>query len=209
MIRIQLLGLVFSIALLVFTSCHKDALDYGNAGVLNLSLQQGSNSMNKGAVESFDARVTIYYSTDDTIAYYCHFIDDDGDGLYSNDPLALESIYVRREVGFWIGVRSVIQGDTVVGMSDPSALFFLSEENPVIDVTIVLESGYPRIVVNQSAEFDGERLMLYGTVLEGAESIDQYYFFVKQGQPTDEEKRLWATRNLTDMGDAKSYRYGL
>ncbi|MBR4584511.1 MAG: DUF1566 domain-containing protein [Bacteroidales bacterium] len=197
--RILLFVSLFFLVVVAFLGCHKDPIEFGNVGVLNLSLQRGYKTNNKAALESFDARVTIYYSTEDTIGYNCRFTDIDGDGRYINDPKELDCIYVRRDVGFWVGVWTVIQGDTVMGMSDPTNLLYLSEENPVLDVTIVLEAGYPRIVVNQSAEFDGERLMLYGTVLEGAESIDQYYFFVKQGQPTDEEKRLWATRNLTDM----------
>ena len=197
--KILLSILVSFLAVLAFVGCHKDPLEYGNVGMLNLSLQRGYKTVNKGVVESFDARVTIYYSTDDTISYNCRFIDTDVDGLYTNDPNALDCIYVRREVGFWVGVWAVIQGDTVMGMSDPTNLLYLSEENPVIDVTIVLEAGYPRIVLNANPVFDGETFLLYGEVLEGIEQIEPYGFLMRPGQLTDEEKRFWSKRVLTRL----------
>ena len=83
--RILLLVTIFILAVVAFMGCHKDPLDYGNVGVLNLNLQRGYKTMNKGALESFDARVTIYYSEKDTISYNCRFIDTNGDGLYNND----------------------------------------------------------------------------------------------------------------------------
>lgn len=197
--RILLFVSLFFLAVVAFMGCHKDPLDYGNVGVLNLNLQRGYKTMNKGAVESFDARVTIYYSEKDTISYNCRFVDTDGDGLYNNDPKALDCIYVRREVGFWVGVQAVIQGDTVSGMSDPTALLYLSEENPVIEVTIVLEAGYPRIVLNANPVFDGETFLLYGEVLEGIEQIEPYGFLMRPGQLSDEEKRFWSKRVLTRL----------
>ena len=197
--KIFLLGLVLFLSIVAFVGCHKDPLDYGNVGMLNLNLKRGYKTTSKNALESFDARVTIYYSTEDTVTYNCRFIDLDGEGRYTNDPSVLESIYVRREVGFWVGVRAVIQGDTVMGMSEPTHLLYLSEENPVLDVDIVLVAGYPRIVVSSNAKFDGEFVLLYGEVLEGAEMLEQYLFAVKRGQLSDEEKRLWSKRTLTEM----------
>ena len=92
--RISLFVIVLLFALVAFVGCHKESVDYGNVGVVNLSLQRGYKTANKGAVESFDARVTIYYSTEDTISYNCRFIDTDGDDHYTNDPSAFERIYV-------------------------------------------------------------------------------------------------------------------
>ncbi|MBR4584033.1 MAG: hypothetical protein IKO34_09575, partial [Bacteroidales bacterium] len=205
--RILLFVSIFFLAVVAFMGCHKDPLDYGNVGVLNLNLQRGYKTMNKGAVESFDARVTIFYSEKDTISYNCRFVDTDGDGLYNNDPKALDCIYVRREVGFWVGVQAVIQGDTVSGMSDPIALLYLSEENPVIEVTIVLEAGYPRIVMSTSTEVVGEDILIFGEVLEGGDMVEEYGFAIRRGQLGDEEKRIWSKRFLSesDMQELFSY----
>ena len=197
--RILLLVSLFSLVVVAFLGCHKDPIEFGNVGVLNLSLQRGYKTNNKAALESFDARVTIYYSTEDTISYNCRFTDIDGDGRYINDPKELDCIYVRREVGFWVGVWTVIQGDTVMGMSDPTNLLYLSEENPVLDVTIVLEAGYPRIIVSSTTGFDGENVLLYGNVIEGAEMLEQYAFAVKRGPLSDEEKLFWSKRVLSDV----------
>jgi len=196
--KIFLIGLVLFLSIVAFIGCHKDPLDYGNVGMLNLNLKRGYKTTNKSALESFDARVTIYYGSDDTVAYNCRFIDADGDGRYVNDPSVLESIYVRREVGFWVGVRAVIQGDTVTGMSEPNRLLYLSEDNPVLDVDIVLVAGYPRIVISSNTEVVGEDFLIFGEVLEGMEMLEQYGFAVKRGQPSEEEKRLWAKRLLTE-----------
>ena len=205
--RILLFVSLFFLAVVAFMGCHKDPLDYGNVGVLNLNLQRGYKTMNKGAVESFDARVTIYYSEKDTISYNCRFVDTDGDGLYNNDPKALDCIYVRREVGFWVGVQAVIQGDTVSGMSDPTALLYLSDENSVIDVTIVLEAGYPRIVMSTSTEVVGEDILIFGEVLEGGEQLEDFAFAIRRGPLGDEEKRIWSKRFLSesDMEELFSY----
>ena len=196
--RIPLIVAVLCAIVMTFIGCHKDPIEYGSVGVLNISLQRGCNTSNKSALESFDARVTIYYSTEDTIAYNCRFTDTDGDGRYTNDPSVLESIYVRRGVGFWVGVRAVIQGDTLTGMSDPNDLLYLPDENPLVDVTIVLMAGYPRIVISSNTEVVGEAFLIFGEVLEGMEMIEQYGFAVKRGQPSEEEKRLWAKRILTE-----------
>ena len=196
--RALLLMSIFSIAVFAIVGCHKNSLDYGNVGVLNLGLKRDCQFANKAAIESFDARVTIYYSTEDTVAYNCRFFDADGDGLFSNDLAHSESIYVRREVGFWVGVSAVIQGDTLSGMSDPTRLLYLSEENSVLDVEIVLSSGYPRIIVNSDIEINGESILLYGEVIEGVESLDLYAFALKRGQLSDDEKRFWAKRILTE-----------
>ena len=198
---------LFFLAVVAFMGCHKDPLDYGNVGVLNLNLQRGYKTMNKGAVESFDARVTIFYSEKDTISYNCRFVDVNGDGLYNNDPSALDCIYVRREVGFWVGVQAVIQGDTVSGMSDPIALLYLSDENSVVDVTIVLEAGYPRIVMSTNTEVVGEDILIFGEVLEGGDMVEEYGFAIRRGQLGDEEKRIWSKRFLSerDMQELFSY----
>lgn len=195
--RILLFVSLFFLVVVVFIGCHKDPIDYGNVGVLNLSLQRGYKTNNKSAVESFDARVTIYYSTEDTISYNCLFTDFDGDGRYINDPTELDCIYVRREVGFWVGVQAVIQGDTVSGMSDPTNLLYLPEETSLLDVDIVLVSGYPRIVVSTNTEVDGVSVLLFGEVIEGGEMLEEYAFAVKRGPLTDEEKRLWSKRVLS------------
>ena len=196
--RVPLFVTVLLAVILVFVGCQKEPLDYGNVGVLNLGLKRGYKTAGKSVLESFDARVTIYYGAEDTVAYNCRFVDTDGDGRYTNDPSVLESIYVRREVGFWVGVRAVIQGDTVMGMSEPTHLLYLSEENPVLDVNIVLFAGYPRIVVSSNTGFDGESVLLYGEVIEGAEMLEQYAFAVKRGQLSDEEKLFWSRRVLSD-----------
>ena len=196
--RALLLMSIFSIAVFAIVGCHKNSLDYGNVGVLNLGLKRDCQFASKAAVESFDARVTIYYSTEDTIGYNCRFLDADGDGLFSNDLAHSESIYVRREVGFWVGVSAVIQGDTLSGMSDPTRLLYLSGENSALDVEIVLSSGYPRIIVNSDLEINGGSILLYGEVIEGTESLEQYAFALKRGQLSEEEKRFWAKRILTE-----------
>ena len=190
---------IFFLAFVAFMGCHKDPLDYGNVGVLNLNLQRGYKTINKEALESFDARVTIYYSTDDTVSYNCRFIDTDGDGLYNNDLSELDRIYVRRNVEFRIGVWAVIQGDTVMGMSDESMPLYISDDADVLDITIVLESGYPRIVLNANPVFDGETFLLYGEVLESGEKIEQCGFIMRPGQLSDEEKRIWSKRVLTRL----------
>jgi len=197
--RAFLFAAVLLLAIVAFIGCHKDPIDFGNVGMLNLNLKRGYKTTNKSAIESFDARVTIYYSTEDTVAYNCRFNDLDGDGRYTNDPSELDCIYIHRDVGFWVGVWAVIQGDTVTGMSDPTKLLYLSEENVVIDIDIVLVAGYPRILVSSNTVFDRESVLLYGEVIEGAEMLEQYLFAVKRGQLSDEEKRLWSKRNLTDM----------
>lgn len=189
---------IFSIVVFAIVGCRKDPLDYGNVGVLNLGLKRDCQFANKAAIESFDARVTIYYSTEDTIGYNCRFLDADGDGLFSNDLAHSESIYVRREVGFWVGVSAVIQGDTLSGMSDPTRLLYLSGENSALDVEIVLSSGYPRIIVNSDLEINGGSILLYGEVIEGTENLEMYAFALKRGQLSDDEKRFWAKRILTE-----------
>ena len=207
--KIYLVVIILFTALITFIGCHKDPLDYGNVGMLNLNLKRGYKTTNKSVIESFDARVTIYYGNDDTIAYNCRFTDIDGDGRYTNDPSELDCIYVRRNVGFWVGVQAVIQGDTVSGMSDPTKLLYLSEENVVIDIDIVLVSGYPRIVISTNTEVVGEDFLIFAEVLEGMEMLEQYGFAVKRGQPSEEEKRLWAKRFLTesDFDDLYSLDY--
>lgn len=190
---------VLLFVLLAFVGCHKDPIEFGNVGVLNINLQRGYKTMNKGALESFDARVTIYYSEKDTVSYNCRFTDTDGDGRYTNDPSVLDNIYVRREVGFWVGVQAVIQGDTVTGMTDPTNLLYLSEENPLLDVNIVLVAGYPRIVVSTSTEVVGEDILIFGEVLEDGDMLEQYAFAMKRGPLSDEEKRFWSRRLLSDV----------
>ena len=143
--------------------------------------------------------MTIYYSTEDTIGYNCHFVDFDGDGRFTNDPTVLENIYVRREVGFWVGVTAVIQGDMLTGMSDPVNLLYLSEDYVVLDIDIELSAGYPRIIVSSTPKFDGEGVLLYGEVIEGAEMLEQYAFVVKRGQLSDEENRFWSRRIISDV----------
>ena len=203
--RVPLIVTVLCAIVVAFIGCHKDPIDFGNVGVLNLSLQRNYMTVNKGALESFDARVTIYYSENDTISFNCRFVDTDGDGLYTNEPS--DCIYVRRDVGFWVGVQAVIQGDTVYGMSDPTNLLYLSEENPLLDVTIVLESGYPRIVVSNSTEVVGEDILIYGNVLEGGELLEEYAFAIRRGQLGDEEKRIWAKRYLTESDMQELFLY--
>ena len=197
--KILFLGVILFLAFVAFVGCHKEPIDFGNVGMLNIGLTRGYKTANKTAIELFDARVTVYYSEEDTVAYNCHFADLDGDGRYANDLSEDDRVYVRSDVGFWVGVWAVIQGDTVVAMSDPTNLLYLSEENPVLDVDLVLEAGYPRILVSGNYEFVEGNLLFYGEVLEGSGLIDSYYFFVKRGTPTEEERRMWATRNLTDM----------
>ena len=162
--RVPLIVTVLCTIVVAFLGCHKDPIDFGNVGVLNLSLQRNYKTADKGVLESFDARVTIYYGENDTISYNCRFVDTDGDGLYTNDPKELDCIYVRRDVGFWVGVQAVIQGDMVSGMTDPVNLLYLSEENPVIDVTIVHEAGYPRIVMSTNTEVVGEDILIFVNV---------------------------------------------
>lgn len=197
--RLSLLAAVLFAVIFAFTGCHKDPVDFGNVGVLNINLKRDCKIASKGAVESFDARVTIYYSTEDTIGYNCHFVDSDGDGRFTNDPTVLENIYVRREVGFWVGVTAVIQGDMLTGMSDPANLLYLSEDYVVLDIDIELSAGYPRIIVSSTPEFDGEGVLLYGEVIEGAEMLEQYAFVVKRGQLSDEENRFWSRRIISDV----------
>ena len=186
-------------AIVVFIGCHKDPLEYGNAGVLNINLQRGYKTMNKGALESFDARVTIYYSEKDTSSYNCRFVDTDGDGLYSHDPKELDCIYVRHNTEFQIGVWAIIQGDTLSGMSDESMPLYFSDETEIFDVMIVLKSGYPRIVLNANPAFNGETFLLYCEMLEGGEHIEQCGFLMRPGQLSEEEKLIWSRRTLTRL----------
>lgn len=205
--RVPLIVTVLCTIVVAFLGCHKDPIDFGNVGVLNLSLQRNYKTANKGALESFDARVTIYYGENDTISYNCRFVDTDGDGLYTNDPKELDCIYVRRDVGFWVGVQAVIQGDMVSGMTDPVNLLYLSEENPVIDVTIVLEAGYPRIVMSTNTEVVGEDILIFGNVLEGGDQLEEYAFAIRPGQLGDEEKRIWSKRFLSESDMQELFMY--
>ncbi len=205
--RALLFVTILFFSIVAFIGCQKDPLDYGNVGMLNLNLKRGYKTTNKSAIESFDARVTIYYSTEDTVSYNCRFSDLDGDGSYTNDPSELDRIYVRRDVGFWIGVQSVIQGDMVTGMSDPTNLLYLSDENPVLDVNIVLVAGYPRIVLSTSTQVVGEDVLIFGEVLEGGEQLEDFAFAIRRGPLGDEEKRIWSKRFLSesDMEELFSY----
>ena len=172
--RVFLFAAVLFLAIVAFIGCQKDPIDFGNVGVLNLNLKRGYKTSNKSAIESFDARVTIYYSTEDTVGYNCRFTDPDGDDRFTNDPSELDCVYVRSDVGFWVSVWAVIEGDTVVAMSDPNNLLYLSEETPVLGVDLVLEAGYPRILVSGNYEFVEGDLLFYGEVLEGSGLIDSY-----------------------------------
>ena len=64
--RILLFVSLFFLVVVAFLGCHKDPIEFGNVGVLNLSLQRNYKTANKGVLESFDARVTIYYGENDT-----------------------------------------------------------------------------------------------------------------------------------------------
>ena len=198
---------IFAFAVAAFMGCQKDPLDYGNVGMLNLNLLHSNKSMNKSAIESFDAHVTIYYSEGDTVGYNCRFTDTDGDGLFSNDPSALDCLYARREATFRIGVWAVIQGDTVTGMSDESIPLYISDKAEVLDVTIVLEAGYPRIVMSTHTEVIGEDILIFGEVLERGNMLEEYAFAIRRGQLGNEEKRIWAKRFFTesDMEELFSY----
>ncbi len=205
--KVFLFAAVVLAVISAFIGCRKDPIEFGNVGVLNLGLKRGYNTANKAVIESFDARVTIYYGENDTISYNCRFVDTDGDGLYTNDPKELDCIYVRRDVGFWVGVQAVIQGDMVSGMTDPANLLYLSDENPVIDVTIVLEAGYPRIVMSTNTEVVGEDILIFGNVLEGGDLLEEYAFAIRRGQLGDEEKRIWSKRFLSESDMQELFMY--
>ncbi len=205
--KIFLLVLFCLCEIATFIGCHKEPLDLGKAGILNLSLKQDNRTFQKSAIESFDARVTIYYGADDTVAYNCRFVDPDDDGMFINDPTVLDCIYIRRDIEFTVGVWAVIQGDTVVGMSDGANPLYFTGDTDFLDVLIELMSGYPRIVFSANPEYDGQNLLLYGEVLEGVESIGQLGFMVRQGSLSDEEKRILAKRVLTSVDLEELFMY--
>lgn len=195
--RISLIGVVLFLAFVAFVGCHKEPIDFGNVGMLNIGLTRGYKTANKTAIELFDARVTVYYSEEDTVAYNCHFADLDGDGRYANDLSEDDRVYVRSDVGFWVGVWAVIQGDTVVAMSDPTNLLYLSEDTPVLDVNLVLEAGFPRIVINSNYGIVDEAYRFYGEILEGVDSIEFYWFLMFSGQLNEDAKRILAKRVIS------------
>lgn len=190
--KIFLLVLLCLCVIATFIGCHKDPLDLGKAGMLNLSLKQGNRTSQKSAIESFDARVTIYYGADDTVAYNCRFVDPDDDGLFTNDPTVLDCIYIRRDIEFTVGVWAVIQGDTVVGMSDGTNPLYFTGDTDFLDVLIVLMSGYPRVVLKNIEIDDNDYVNLYGELIEGKGNYINFFGWPSQMELDDAYKCMFA-----------------
>lgn len=164
----------------------------GKAGRLNISLKQGNSTSQKSAIESFDARVTIYYGADDTVAYNCRFVDPDDDGMFINDPTVLDCIYIRRDIEFTVGVWAVIQGDTVVGMSDGTNPLYFTGDTDFLDVLIVLMSGYPRVVLKNIEIDDNDYVNLYGELIEGKGNYINFLGWPSQMELDDAYKCMFA-----------------
>ncbi len=156
---------VLSLALAFISGCHKDPLDMGKVGFLRLEVKKGYKTMNKGAVESFYATVTVSYQNDDEIVYNCLFTDPSNTGVYSNDLNEGDRLYVRKGEEFKLVIEADIDGYHVVG---ESATIIYSDDMDMSTIQIVLRAGQTRIAIYSPKDEDifGNYIVAYGEILE-------------------------------------------
>lgn len=162
--RYLFLVFVAFLAMTFIVGCHKDPLDMGKVGFLRIELKKGYKTMNKGAVESFYATVTVAYS-DEEVVYNCLFTDPSNTGVYSNDLSEGDRLYVRKEEEFKLIIEADIDGYHVVG---ESATIIYSEDMDMSTIEIVLRAGQTRIAVYapKDDEIFGNYIVAYGEILE-------------------------------------------
>ena len=162
--RYLFLVFVAFLAMTFIVGCHKDPLDMGKVGFLRIELKKGYKTMNKGAVESFYATVTVAYS-DEEVVYNCLFTDPSNTGVYSNDLSEGDRLYVRKGEEFKLIIEADIDGYHVVG---ESATIIYSEDMDMSTIEIVLRAGQTRIAVYapKDNEIFGNYIVAYGEILE-------------------------------------------
>lgn len=162
--RYLFLVFVAFLAMTFIVGCHKDPLDMGKVGFLRIELKKGYKTMNKGAVESFYATVTVAYS-DEEVVYNCLFTDPSNTGVYSNDLSEGDRLYVRKGEEFKLIIEADIDGYHVVG---ESATIIYSEDMDMSTIEIVLRAGQTRIAVYapKDDEIFGNYIVAYGEILE-------------------------------------------
>ena len=104
------LVIIAILSLAFINGCHKDPLDMGKVGFLRLEVRKGYKTINKGAVESFYATVTVAYANNEEIVYNCLFTDPSNTGVYSNDLNEGDRLYVRKGEEFRLIIEADIDG---------------------------------------------------------------------------------------------------
>jgi hypothetical protein len=164
------LVIIAFLSLAILSGCHKDPLDMGKVGFLRLELKKGYNTINKGAVESFYATVTVVYSDNEEVAYNCLFADPNNTGVYSNDINEGDRLYVRKGEEFKLVIEADIDGYHVVG---ESATIIYSDDMDMSTVQIVLRAGQTRIAIYapKDDEIFGNYIVAYGEILENVSQM--------------------------------------
>ena len=159
------LVIVAVLSLAFIAGCHKDPLDMGKVGFLRLEVKKGYKTMNKGAVESFYATVTVVYSEEEEIVYNCLFSDPNNTGVYSNDLNEGDRLFVRKNVEFQLIIEADIDGYHVVG---ESGTIMFSDDMDLSAIEIVLRAGQTRIAIYapKDDEIFGNYVVAYGEILE-------------------------------------------
>ena len=164
----NIIFLSFVAMVVLLASCHKDPIELP-VGTINLKLVKAykSNSMSKGMWDSFSANVIILYEGGDSTLYECIFADPSGVGIYSNDIVSGDRIYLRRGEGFRIKIEANIDGEDVYGDSGPTWLFY-SDETGSLDIEIELLAGKTRIGIYQprTDEVFGSFAIAKGEIIE-------------------------------------------
>lgn len=157
---------------ILLSSCHKDPIEL-QLGTVNLIVTKGykSNSMSKGIWDSFSADVSILYKGGDSTAYNCVFTDPNGVGIYTNDIVNGERIYLRRGEGFRIMISAEIDGEEVYGDSGQEWIYY-SDERGSLDIEIELLAGKTRIGIYQprNDEIYGSFVIAKGEIVELTEN---------------------------------------
>lgn len=159
------LVIIAILSLAFINGCHKDPLDMGKVGFLRLEVRKGYKTINKGAVESFYATVTVAYANNEEIVYNCLFTDPSNTGVYSNDLNEGDRLYVRKGEEFRLIIEADIDGYHVVG---ESGTVVYSDDMDLTTVEIVLRAGQTRIAIYapKDDEIFGNYVVAYGEILE-------------------------------------------
>ena len=159
------LVIIAILSLAFVNGCHKDPLDMGKVGFLRLEVRKGYKTINKGAVESFYATVTVAYANNEEIVYNCLFTDPSNTGIYSNDLNEGDRLYVRKGEEFRLIIEADIDGYHVVG---ESGTVVYSDDMDLTTVEIVLRAGQTRIAIYSpnDDEIFGNYVVAYGEILE-------------------------------------------
>ena len=164
------LVIIAFLSLAFLSGCHKDPLDMGKVGFLRLEVKKGYKTMNKGAVESFYATVTVEYANNEEIVYNCLFTDPSNTGVYSNDLNEGDRLYVRKGEEFRLIIEADIDGYHVVG---ESGTVIYSDDMDLTTVEIVLRAGQTRIAIYapKDDEIFGNYVVAYGEILENVSQM--------------------------------------